>query len=232
MVYCGEAVTCSPLGRVELDPVEAVGLGRERGRQRAVARPRQRDAVLVADHDPSARRGHRRRDGERDVGAGEHRDVAAVLDLARLEAGVGREAVLQIELLHVRELDHLQREHRTSARLPLRRSTRGCRSDRTAAPRRCRSRPSASRRARSSPPPPFLKTTAASAASKPESVAAIVWSAPFGTVASPGLTSIRYGAAASTLREITNSADSVWRRRAGPNVKSSRATATLRRRPC
>ena len=49
---------------------------------------------------------------------------------------------------------------------------------------------------------------AASAESKPESVAAMVWSAPFGTVALPGVTSIRYGAAASRLREITNSADS------------------------
>jgi hypothetical protein len=50
--------------------------------------------------------------------------------------------------------------------------------------------------------------SSACSASKPDSVAAIVWSAPRGTVASPGVTSMRYGAAASTPREMTNSADS------------------------
>ena len=38
---------------------------------------------------------------------------------------------------------------------------------------------------------------------------------------------MRYGAAASTSREMTKIADSVWRKYAGPNMKSATAaTAT------
>jgi hypothetical protein len=42
-------------------------------------------------------------------GALQHRDVAAVLDLLRLEAGVGGIDELELEALHVRHLDHLHR---------------------------------------------------------------------------------------------------------------------------
>ena len=59
----------------------------------------------------SGRRGlHRREHVHAHLGAAQHRDVAAVLDLLRLEAGVGREAVLELEALHVRHLDDLHRE--------------------------------------------------------------------------------------------------------------------------
>ncbi len=44
------------------------------------------------------------------LGAAQHGDVAAVLDLLRLEAGVRREVVLDLEALHVRHVDDLQRE--------------------------------------------------------------------------------------------------------------------------
>ena len=46
------------------------------------------------------------------LGALQHGDVAAVLDLLRLEAGVGREAILELEALHVGHLDDLHREDR------------------------------------------------------------------------------------------------------------------------
>ncbi len=55
----------------------------------------------------------------------------------------------------------------------------------------------------------------------------IVWSTPRGTLALPGLTSIRYGAAASTLREMTNSADSPCLRKRGPSVKSATAASAI-----
>ena len=58
----------------------------------------------------------------------------------------------------------------------------------------------------------FLINSTASAASKPESEAEIIWSAPLATVASPGVTSMRYGAAASTSLVITKIADNVWRK--------------------
>jgi hypothetical protein len=40
-------------------------------------------------------------------------------------------------------------------------------------------------------------------------------------VALPGVTSIRYGAAASTLRDTINSADSAWRRYEGPRENTA-----------
>ena len=45
----------------------------------------------------------------------------------------------------------------------------------------------------------------------PTSFAVTGWSAPRGIVVWPGVTSMLYGAAASTLREITSSADSACR---------------------
>ena len=77
--------------RVELDAIEAVVRRGEVGRERAVGVRRQRHAFLLAEHHLPALRRHRRRDGQLDVGALEHGDVAAVFDLARLEAGVGRD---------------------------------------------------------------------------------------------------------------------------------------------
>ena len=47
---------------------------------------------------------------------------------------------------------------------------------------------------------------------KPLSVAVKSWSAPRGTVPVPGVSAIRYGAAASRLEVQANIADSPWRR--------------------
>ena len=55
----------------------------------------------------------------------------------------------------------------------------------------------------------------------------IVWSTPRGTLALPGLTSIRYGAAACTLRDMTKSADSPCLRKRGPSVKSATAARAI-----
>ncbi len=131
------------------------------------------------------------------VGAAQHGDVAAVFDLLWLEAGVGREPVLEIELLHVRQVDHPQRvvlgldafgEHEILER------SRDVEEDAFVGPilvEAERNRSNALVGVR-------LPITTTSLPSKPFSVATIVWSAPFGTVALPGFTSIRYGTAAST----------------------------------
>ncbi len=55
----------------------------------------------------------------------------------------------------------------------------------------------------------------------------IVWSAPFGTAALPGVTAILYGAAASTLCDTRSIADKACRRNAGPSSTTSTAAATM-----
>ena len=55
----------------------------------------------------------------------------------------------------------------------------------------------------------------------------IVWSTPRGTLALPGLTSIRYGAAASTLLDRTKIADRPCLRKRGPSVKSASAATAI-----
>ena len=52
----------------------------------------------------------------------------------------------------------------------------------------------------------------------------IVWSAPFGTVMFPGVTSMRYGDAASTFDDTISIADMALRRNAGPSQSASSAT--------
>ncbi len=63
-------------------------------------------------------------------------------------------------------------------------------------------------------------------AANPNNSAVIAWSAPLGTLMVPGLTSIRYGTAASTLRDNTSSADNACRRYAGPSHNSAIAPST------
>jgi len=59
------------------------------------------------------------------------------------------------------------------------------------------------------------------------SEAEIVWSAPFGTLKLPGLTSIRYGEAASTSDDSSSIADIALRRNAGPSARASSATSAM-----
>ena len=100
--------------RVELDPIEPVLVDLERPGQRrgrsAFGRRRERAALRVRQHDLPARRLHRRQRAHADFRALEDGDVAAVLDLLRRESRVGREVVFELEPLHVRKLDDLQRE--------------------------------------------------------------------------------------------------------------------------
>src|SRR5206468_153405 len=70
--------------------------------------------------------------------------------------------------------------------------------------------------------------TATSLDVKPSSRARTAWSAPRGTFALPGWTSILYGVDASALREMISSAERPWRRYAGPNVISSADAAAQR----
>ena len=131
---CRQAVAASG---VELDVIEAVVLRLELRGQRAIGVHRERHALAVvrlrgrrplrrdlagarrrrrgerrrAQHHATTLRRHGRRDGDAHIGALQHGDVAAVLDLARLEARVRRIGKFEIELLHVRQLDHVQVEH-------------------------------------------------------------------------------------------------------------------------
>ncbi len=97
---------------VELDAIEAVLLRRELRRQRAVGVGGERHALVLAHHQASTLRRHGRRDRHLHLGASQHGDVAAVFNRSRLQLRVRREAILEVELLDVRQLDHLQREHR------------------------------------------------------------------------------------------------------------------------
>jgi hypothetical protein len=99
---------------VELDPVEAVVIGGEVRGQRAIRLDGQRHLRFVVDENLPAVRGHRRHRPQVNLRAAQDRDVAAVLDLARLESRVGREVVLQLQPLHVRHVGDLERIHRRS----------------------------------------------------------------------------------------------------------------------
>ncbi len=101
-----------PGRRVELDAIEAVLLHAEAARQRPVSRHLQRHGFLLVQADAPARDLHRRGNLRAHLRAREHGDVAAVLDLLRLQARVGREAVLELQLLDVRQVDDREREDR------------------------------------------------------------------------------------------------------------------------
>ena len=60
----------------------------------------------------------------------------------------------------------------------------------------------------------------------------MVWSAPFGTVTLPGVTSMRYGEAASTSDESSSIADIASRRNAGPIARARRDQADGAERRC
>ena len=59
---------------------------------------------------------------------------------------------------------------------------------------------------------PLRTSSTASSAVKPLSVAVKSWSAPRGTVPVPGVSAMRYGAAASRLDVHANMADRPWRK--------------------
>ena len=116
MEYFGEPADARAARRFHLDPVEAVVVGDERRLQRAVGLHRHRHLRLVVDDDRAAGGGHRRHGAHPDLGAAQDGDVAAVFDLARLQAGVGREVVLQLELLDVGHVGDLERVDAASGR--------------------------------------------------------------------------------------------------------------------
>ena len=96
------------MGAGELDPIEALALDRKAAGERSVALAHQRQRTTVAQQDLAIRGRHRRHDVQHDVRAADRGDVAT-LGLPRREAGIGGEAVFEIELRYRRQIHH--REH-------------------------------------------------------------------------------------------------------------------------
>ena len=97
---------------LELDLVEALRADGEVAGERAVRLLRERHRVVLVQQHPAAGRRHRRRDLQADFGALDRGDVAARIDRARLQSGVGGEAVLEHELVHGRQVEDVHREAR------------------------------------------------------------------------------------------------------------------------
>ena len=96
----------------ELDLVEALLLHREVGGERAVGFLRKGQRVLLVQDDAPAGRCHRRCDLQEYVRAFDGGHVATRIDRARLEPGVGGEAVLHRELVDGRQFHHVHLEGR------------------------------------------------------------------------------------------------------------------------
>ena len=95
---------------LQADAVEAVLVGHEAAHERALSGHGQRHLHRLVQGELPGRRRHGGRDCDDHLGAGEHRDVAGIFDDARFEAGVGGEAVFEIDALRVRQIDHVERE--------------------------------------------------------------------------------------------------------------------------
>ena len=219
--------------RVELDAVEAVLLGLERRRQRAVGRHRQaapsacrrtricppRAVIVGMTLDPH-------------FGALEHGDVAAVLDLARREPGVGREVDTRARAAGRTAGRRPSACRSPSARRRPRRSTRSARPGRTACLRTCwprwvlaadqrhalERRPRASCGSSATPGRPRSR----------RACAVIVWSAPRGTrrVAGRDLDAVRRRRLdAARDHEAAPTARGAGRR--GPSMKSATAATAI-----
>ena len=100
------------LRAVQLDPVEALLGHREVAGERPIRRDGERRGLRFVESDPAARRFHGGRHLEADVRAVNGRDIAAWVHGARLQARVGREVVLEDEVLDRREIQHRHGEHR------------------------------------------------------------------------------------------------------------------------
>ena len=96
----------------ELDLVEALRVDGEVAGERAVGFLRQRRRLVLVQQHPAARRRHRRRDLQAHLRALDRGDVAARIDGARLQAGVGGEVVLEHELVDGRQVEHVHLEAR------------------------------------------------------------------------------------------------------------------------
>ena len=95
---------------LELDLVEAVLLDQEGGGHDPVLAAGQLRVRGLVEDEPAGRGAHGREHGHAHLGPPQNRDVAAVLDQPRLEAGVGGEVVLQLEVVDVRQVDDVHRE--------------------------------------------------------------------------------------------------------------------------
>ena len=94
----------------QLDLVEPVLLDREAGRERAVVTTDQIGRGRLVEHQPAGRRAHRREHAQPHLGAAQDRDVAAVLNQAWLETGVGGEVILELEVVDIRQVDDVESE--------------------------------------------------------------------------------------------------------------------------
>ncbi len=102
----GRCVDGRAVGRRHLDVVKAILVDAHRARQHPLRVRLQLDGRVV-QHDPAGRNRHGGRGVHFDARAAQHRDVAAELDLARLQARVRREVVDEPQLLHVRQVLHV-----------------------------------------------------------------------------------------------------------------------------
>ncbi len=99
-----------PVGALQADAVEAVLVGDERPGELALGAGRERHVGALVQRQLAGRGRHRRRDRDAHFGAGQHGDVAGVLDHPRFEAGVGGEVVLEVDALGVGQVDDVERE--------------------------------------------------------------------------------------------------------------------------
>ena len=98
------------VGPLQADAVEAVLVGHEHAGERALGPDREWHLRGLVQRELAGGRGHGRRDRDDHLGAGEHRDVAGVFDDAWFEAGVGGEAVFEVDALRVGQIHDVERE--------------------------------------------------------------------------------------------------------------------------
>ena len=104
----------STVEALEDDLVHPLALHPKRAPQRAIFSQRERYGIALLDDDRPARHRESGRHAQANLRALERRDIPAVLLDARRQASVSREMVLELELLDVREVGHLDVEDRGS----------------------------------------------------------------------------------------------------------------------
>ena len=175
--------------RNQLHVIEAVALGGEAGHERSVGLRRQLGELVLAEGQAARRGLHRREHLHAHLGALQHRHVAAVLDLLRLEPRVGRELELQRDALGVGHLHDLHREDGRAHTVGLHVIVQlrvDVEDHRLVGAVLRRARAESARTCR----PRRRVISVASSESNPSSLAAMVWSEPLGTDVLPGFTSM------------------------------------------
>ena len=196
--------------------------------ERAVGVHRQRQRLLLVAHDAPRPGRHRRVHAQADRGAAQHGDVAALVDRPRREPGVGRVDELHLHPLDERERGGLDLEHRRAHAGGLHEVLERLLRRGRACSRTGRRPAGATIGTRSNGAPLVARVNrSTSVAVKPCRRAAIDTSEPRATVALPGVTSIRYGLAASAPVTGTSTANAPCRRYAGPRANTSVATAAM-----